>query len=475
MKLFKNSFYNIIYTILNILFPLVTSIIVSRVLTSTGIGKVSYAQTIASYFSSIATLGIPIYGIRLISQSKSNKDEFNKTFSELLFINAILNGVVTIAYFCLILFTPFFNENKLIYLAAGIHVLFGIINVDWFYKGTEEYKYIAIRSFIVKALSLISVMIFVNDIHDCEIYTLISSLALGLNNLINIFHSRKLAKISFKNLEFKKHIKPIVYLSIVAFLGLIYNKIDITMLKLIKDETAVGLYTNAHQCINLIVSCITSITAVFLPQLSGLAKTNESEKMIELLNLGSNILLFLGIPAFIGLALTAPRIVVLLFGNSFADGGITLSIFSALCIIYSIGDLLAYQTLMAIGMEKRRILVNLIGCIINIGLNLIFIPLYSQNGAALASVISEFIINLILIIVVAKNIKFKFNIEVILKSILGSIVMGVAVYFLLKINIPNVFSIIISVGFGLIIYILINLLIKNPVLEILKKKIFKTN
>ena len=50
----NNSIYIIIYTVVNILFPFLTSIYVSRVLSPAGAGRVASAQSIASYFVAIA-------------------------------------------------------------------------------------------------------------------------------------------------------------------------------------------------------------------------------------------------------------------------------------------------------------------------------------------------------------------------------------------------------------------------------------
>lgn len=63
-SLTKNSIYNIIYTLVNILFPFATSIYVSRILLTVGVGKVAAAQNIASYFVTLAALGLPSYGVR---------------------------------------------------------------------------------------------------------------------------------------------------------------------------------------------------------------------------------------------------------------------------------------------------------------------------------------------------------------------------------------------------------------------------
>ena len=88
-SLAKNSIYNIIYTVANILFPFATSIYVSRILLPAGVGKVASAQNIASYFITIAALGLPSYGVREFAKIREKKDKRNKLFTELLLLNII--------------------------------------------------------------------------------------------------------------------------------------------------------------------------------------------------------------------------------------------------------------------------------------------------------------------------------------------------------------------------------------------------
>ena len=92
----KNSAFSMINKGLSVVFPLVTVSYISRVLGAAGIGEVSSAQNLATYFSMAAALGIPSYGVRAIAQSKRDENSCNKTFSELFTINFISS---IIAYF----------------------------------------------------------------------------------------------------------------------------------------------------------------------------------------------------------------------------------------------------------------------------------------------------------------------------------------------------------------------------------------
>ena len=97
-SLTKNSIYNIIYTIANILFPFATSIYVSRILLPVGVGKVASAQNIVSYFVTLAALGLPSYGVREFAKVREKKHERNKLFTELLLVNIISTTLAVVVH-----------------------------------------------------------------------------------------------------------------------------------------------------------------------------------------------------------------------------------------------------------------------------------------------------------------------------------------------------------------------------------------
>ena len=84
--LFQNSVYNVIYKLLDALFPLVSAAYVGRVLMSDGVGKVAYAQNIAQYFVLAASLGIPNYGIREIARRRRMRSR-QRNFFRLSFLS----------------------------------------------------------------------------------------------------------------------------------------------------------------------------------------------------------------------------------------------------------------------------------------------------------------------------------------------------------------------------------------------------
>ena len=158
----KNSVFNVIYTCANILFPLITSMYVARILMESGVGRVAYAQNIASYFTTFAALGLPTYGVRKIAQCRDNQVELNRTFSELFLINMISTTVSCVAYIIVVVTIDNSMMTVPLAIASGLAVFFNYLNIDWLYQGEEEYTYITLRSIAVKIVSFVSVVLFVN-------------------------------------------------------------------------------------------------------------------------------------------------------------------------------------------------------------------------------------------------------------------------------------------------------------------------
>ena len=70
-----NFLMNFILTASSFVFPLITFPYVSRVLMPEGIGKVTFATSVISYFTMIAMLGVPTYGIRACAQVRDDKEK----------------------------------------------------------------------------------------------------------------------------------------------------------------------------------------------------------------------------------------------------------------------------------------------------------------------------------------------------------------------------------------------------------------
>ena len=134
----KNIVYQIVYQILLIILPLITTPYVSRVIGVEGLGIYSYSLSIANYFILFAMLGLNNYGSRTIAQVRNDKKKLNKTFWEVYLMQCITALIIIVFYIIFIIYSN--NLNKYIYLIQGLSVAATLLDINWFFFGLEEFK-----------------------------------------------------------------------------------------------------------------------------------------------------------------------------------------------------------------------------------------------------------------------------------------------------------------------------------------------
>lgn len=459
-SLAKNSIYNIIYRLLNVLFPLITATYVSRILLPEGVGIIASANNIAIYFALVAALGLPTYGVKKIAEAK-DRENVSKIFSELFLINCFSTLICTILYYCMIFSTEYFCGKRLLYVIVGLQIFFNIINVDWFYQGKEEFKYIMIRSMVVKIMSLTAVFIFVKSSDDYIFYALIQIVAKVANYIFNIINLRKYVDFRFKNLDIQCHMKPIFTLLAASIAIEVYTIADTTMLTMMCGEAAVGYYENARKSIDVVRAIVTAMSAVFLPRLSYYYASGEIIEFKKLIIKGFKILAFLSVPAMMGLYLLSGNLVTILFGESFYGSIVTVKILSISIVTVAFSNFIGYQILVTVGKEKVMFISTLVGALVNVIANVLMIRLFQHNGAALSSVMTEFLVTIIQVISVKKVISIKGESKFIRDAIISTALMSIVVCSIKFIFASIIWELILSSVIGFAIYMVVNIVLGN--------------
>ena len=476
-SLAKNSLFNIIYKCSSVIFPLLMAAYVSRILSPDGVGRVASAQNIATYFTLLAALGLPTYGAKIIAATGNNKN-LDKAFSELFIINALSTTFCWIAYYTVVFMIPYFHEQRILYCVTGLLIIFNYINIDWFYQGREEYRYIMERSLVVRVFSLIFVILFVRTAEDYVIYAMVLTLSKAANYIFNIFNLRKTISFSFTGLNLRQHLKPVFVLLATSLAIEVYTLADTTMLSFMCGERSVGFYTTANKGISVAKMLITSVIGVFLPRLSYYYAHRDIKQFNRLSNMGFKILLLLTIPAAIGVYLIAEDVTVVLYGADFMPSAIITKIFTLSIITVGFSSFIGNQILVTIGKEKFIFFSVLVGAVVNIILNFFLIRLYAQNGAAIASVITELCVTCVQMFSLKGKVSLNLRPKFILSILLGSIFMIVCILVVQQIVINTGFRLICSLIAGAIGYFIINIIFKNELviqgIGMIKKKILDT-
>ena len=182
MKTLKNYFYNLAYQITALIVPFVTTPYISRIFGADGIGKYAVSYAIAQYFTLVGLLGINTYGVRQIAYYRDDKKNLYKIFWNLNYMRFITMGV---SIFLFVIYIVFFvrESERIIYIAQSGVLLSSFFDISWYFSGTEQFKFTAIRNILVKLLGMILVFIFVKEKEDVWLYSFILALSLLLGQL----------------------------------------------------------------------------------------------------------------------------------------------------------------------------------------------------------------------------------------------------------------------------------------------------
>ncbi len=462
-----NAVLNTIKQLCQILFPIITIPYITRALGANYYGKVSFSSSIISYFVLFAGLGVSSYAIREGALVRDDKKKFNMFANEIFSIN-IISMVISYAILIIILFIPKLAQYKELILIQSLMILFTTLGVDWINSVYEDYLYITIRYIIFQIISLVLLFIFVHSGHDYLKYAYILVFSSVGANLLNIFYIKKYASLKFTfHMKLKKHIVPILVLFGNQLAITLYVNSDITMLGFLSNESTVGIYTLSSKIYAVIKQVLNAIIVVSIPRLSYYFGNNDGIKFEKLAERIKFMLLLFIIPVSVGVLLFSKDIMYIVGGSEYAKGANSLMILSV-AIIFSLLSSFFTNCIMLIHREEKKILMmTTIAAVINISLNIIMIPIMGASGAAITTLVSEAVVAVWSRKYSCKYLKFGTGIR--LKEyfpiILGSTMVGIVCVLFKIVFLKNAFlSITFSIFFSTIIYLLVLLLFKCPII-----------
>lgn len=386
-----NIIFNVIKTLMSIIYPLVTFVYVARVLSVEGMGQVNFVKNFASYFCLVASLGISYYGIREGARIAKDKYQFSKFFWEIFYINISTTILSLLAYVIVSLFTPHLVNYKSLLVVNAVSILLSGLSLEWVLASIEKFKYIALRSMFIQLLCIVAMFLFIQDEDDnipYAILLIVSGYGITLFNWLYIARHQLIDRIKLSELSIKQHFKPVLLLFAMLVSIDLYTLLDTTMLGFIKGDYSVGIYSAAIKIPRLVNSMIAAVGVVLVPRLSYYYDVDKG-KFYEYVHNVMNFVFMISIPCFIFLLGMSEEIILLVCGEKYADASLTLRLLAPLTLVIPISVLFNNQIFIPMRREYYVFQATCVGAIVNILFNILLINDYGANGAALASVLAE--------------------------------------------------------------------------------------
>lgn len=226
-----------------------------------------------------------------------------------------------------------------------------------------------------------------------------------------------------------RHFKTLFDYGKYAWFGMlksrIFNDIDVLILGVFVSPAAIGVYTVAWSLSKFLELFSNSISSTLFPEIS-YSSTQDSMEVVR--GYVEDSLTYTGlivIPGFVG-GLILSEELMLIYGTEFVNGAVVLWILIFAILIYSYQKQFV-NALNGIDRPDLSFRVNIVFAILNTGLNLVLIPEYGIEGAAIASAVSVAFALIFAYYHLNKLVEFSLPFGEIARQTTAAIVMGLLV------------------------------------------------
>lgn len=398
-KFIKNLSWIFVGNILHAILQYLINIIAARILTTSDYGIINYSATLITFFTSIGTLGFNYTITKKFADDEENSEKYIGTTILPRVIFSVL-AILTIQILVRIS-DPQDSTLHLVTFCQSITIFLNSFDifVYWFrYKNQANVVAIVrLVAFFFSATLRLGVLFVSKSIVLYVVGVIIESF-LYMLLLVFSYIKRKYPKPVYRQNIFKqmlRHSYPFIFS---ALLSTIYGQTDKIMLKAMLGVDAV-----AHYSVSLTLAGAISIIPItlidgFRPEIMKYKISDEELYKRRFRQLYA-LVFWMCIAYCVFVTLFAKDIILILYGEKYlpAVGGMAVivwytsfSYFGAINNIYMV-------------CENKTFWVQIttfIGALVNIVLNFALIPIYGLVGAAMASLMTQILINFLLLALV---------------------------------------------------------------------------
>lgn len=403
-----------VFKIIGSFFGYLFLLLVTRTSGSEAWGVFALCMALLNITSILSRFGVDIALLRFVAQFKGKMGEvkgiyfqgislvlfLSTLFSVLLFLfsdvvaELVFRKPQLTSYFKVIAFTviPF----TIIHINTQTYRGLKRIKEFAFFQDTSKFLFtVIIFAFLFYCIGIESIII---PIYSFMVAVLIVMI-ISSYGLLKIFKGVQLIK-NFSQTEIIKTSFPMMLSSSVL---LLMAWSDTIMIGIFKTEADVGVYNVALKLAMVTGIVLGAVNSIVAPKLSETFNNNRLDEFRGLIKQSTRIIFFCTIPILIILFLV-PEFLLSFFGTEFMIAKTTLLIL----LVGQVGNAMSGSVgyiLQMTGKEKIVQNILLITLIINILLNLFFIPKYGIEGAAFSSAFSLLFWNFVMIVFVKRYYK----------------------------------------------------------------------
>ncbi|WP_242361735.1 flippase [Limosilactobacillus antri] len=468
MKVIKNYLYNAGYQILNMVLPLITVPYISRVLGAHDVGINEYTNSWVTFFYLMGQMGITLYGNREVAYHREDIYERSKTFWGVEALQLLTVSASLIAYlFAVFLFSTTFKHY---FLLQGIWILATGVDVSWYFMGLENFKVTVVRNTLVKLASIVLIFTVIKDTGDLGKYIVILGSAQLLGNLTLWPYLRgNIVWVKIREWHPFSHFYPALLLFIPTITTQVYLVLNRLMLGRMSTQASLGNFGQADKIVKFVLAIVTATGTVMLPHVASKFAKGDIKGVRASLYSSFNFVSAISIPLMFGLMAIARRFAPWFLGADFNMAGEIMFLEAPIIVLIAWSNVTGTQYLMPVNRVKEYTTSVTIGAVSNVVFNLFLISGWGANGAAVATVCSEFLVTASQIMMIRHTIRRRLMFKEVWKYFLCGLLMYLVVNRLCLIINMSVGNLILEVVVGVLIYLIGLVVTRASILDEAKK------
>ncbi len=465
----KGLAYGVIFNILAGLTAYLTRLILARSMTPAEYGLFYAVFTLVTFSLFFRDLGFDQALVKYIAEWKVTKkyNEIKTAIAAVLCIQLIASLILAGVFFLLADFLAanyFQNQEAAIILKVLIiYVLFSLTirTIRGLFQGVQEMGLFASTEFVKNAIVLIATIIFIalgfGFFAPAIAFALAGPIFLltYLPSIIKKFSFLKDSKIS--NFTSTAHLLWVFGIQVFATSAgnKIIGEIDTLILTYTRSLTEVGIYNVVLPSAMALLMVGTSAASAAFPMVSELWAKNDKVRLSKGITLLNTYAFVIMAPLILSIFGFASFFLTLLFGTEYAAGATALQILLVGVLLFIVA-VINMNIISGMGKPKEVTKIVLASALLNLVLNLILIPAYGINGAAIATTASYMLALILSTRKVTTYMEIKFPVKEWLKTaVAATIFIGTVITITSLLELNQWLEMGLAVGAAGIIYILI--------------------
>lgn len=405
-KILKNVASLGIVQVANLILPLISIPVISRIIGPEKFGVVNYAATFVGYFTLLIDYGFNFTATRKISQNPENKELRNLVFSEVIYAKIFL-FIISVFLFLIALYyvEPLYLEKK-VAIFTFLTCIATVFTQNWFFQAMQDLSNVALLNFLSKLLFTVFVILLVRHRYDYIWIPLVTSLVSVLVGFISYYWGIKKYRIKLISVSLKKIIRILKEENLIFFSTVVislYTTTNVVILGMLQSQEDVGFYTAAQKLIMIAMGVINMPLAQAFYPFIGNAFGESKEKGIKTVHKILPIIVIFTILVGLGMLIFGSLGIKMLYGKQFLPSIPVFNILIIIPLLVGLSNIFGIQIMMNLKMDKIFFYITSGGSILGILLNVIMTHWLGYIGTAWNWVLVEFYITITMYLVLRKK------------------------------------------------------------------------